>query len=160
MIGPLFSHNTGYGCATTDLLIQFWFIHCDIMSPFILHCFAFSLAGEWKVRNHWRGVDKLYGLYLLRHANGQMHVYLIASSIKIITQCNIFAMYRFKSASMVSSWDLRIYVFLGCDLPIQLLLKSLSIVCDDRLVDHFHHVLTTKYVAFTPVIYQYSCFFV
>ena len=41
-----------------------------------------------KVRNHWRGVDELYGLYLLCHANGLMHMYLIASSVKIITECN------------------------------------------------------------------------
>ena len=31
-------------------------------------------------------------------------------------------------------------MFLGCDLPIQLLLKSLSNAYDDRLVDGFHHV--------------------
>ena len=28
----------------------------------------------------------MYGLYLLHHANGQMHVYLVASSVKIITK--------------------------------------------------------------------------
>ena len=34
-----------------------------------------------------------------------------------------------------------ICIFLGCDLPIQLLLKSLSSTYHDRLVDHFHSVL-------------------
>ena len=32
------------------------------------------------------------GLYLLCHANGQMYVYMIVSSVKIINKCNDFAM--------------------------------------------------------------------
>ena len=40
-------------------------------------------------------------LYLLNHANCQMHGCLIASSIKIITK-GVVAVYRFKSARMVS----------------------------------------------------------
>ena len=55
------------------------------MSPFILPYLPFSFTGEQKVRNCWRSVDKLYGFYLLHHANGRTHVCLIASSIKIIT---------------------------------------------------------------------------
>ena len=39
--------------------------------------------------------------YLLCHANGQMHVYLIALSIKIITKHNVFAVYQFKPVKMV-----------------------------------------------------------
>ena len=35
----------------------------------------------------------MYGLYLLHHINGQMHVCLIASSIKIITKC-VAAVYQ------------------------------------------------------------------
>ena len=35
---------------------------------------------------------------------------------------------------------LSICVFLDCDLPIQLLLKSLSSEYDYRLVDLFHHI--------------------
>ena len=31
-------------------------------------------------------------------------------------------------------------MFLGCDLPIQLLLKSLSSAYDDRMVNRFRHV--------------------
>ena len=42
-----------------------------------------------KVKICRRGVDELYRLYLLRHANGQIHVYFIASSIKIITKHNV-----------------------------------------------------------------------
>ena len=48
----------------------------------------------------------MYGLYLLCYANGQMHVYLITSSIKLISSTSCFAMYQFKSARMVSCWDL------------------------------------------------------
>ena len=43
-------------------------------------------------------------------------------------------------------------MFLGCDLPIQVLLKLLSSAYDDRLVDSFHHVvihfINMKYVTF------------
>ena len=66
------------------------------MSPFILHCFSFSLTGErrWEIAKV--GVDELYGLYyLLRHAIAQMHVCLIASPIQIITK-HVVAVYLFK----------------------------------------------------------------
>ena len=76
------------------------------MSPFILPCLPFSLAGEWKgEKSLGRSVNELYGFYLLHHANGQTHVYLIASSVKIITKL-VAVVYGFKSASMVSCWDL------------------------------------------------------
>ena len=110
----------------------------------VLSFFIASLSlwlGKGKVRNHWRGVDELYGLYLLHRTNGQMQMYLIASSIKIINKRNVFAMYQFKSARTVLCWDLCICMFLGCNLPIQLLLKSLSSTYNDRLIDHFYHVL-------------------
>ena len=118
---------------------------------------------------------KLWVICTVHHANDQIHVYLLA-------------VYRFKSARMVSCWDLHckkcgviydtvkciphlfwcdchfhdvkyssiyftngvvwtlhllqcICLFLGCDLPIQLLLKLLSSLYSDRLVDHFLHVL-------------------
>ena len=64
-------------------------------------------------------------------------------------------------------------MFLGCDMPIQLVLSS---EYDDKLEDRFimyrFTLRTTKYVTlifmlehidlhiFLPVIYQYSCFFV
>ena len=41
-------------------------------------------------------------LSLLCHAYDQMYVYMIASSIKIIKKHNVFAVYRFKSARIVS----------------------------------------------------------
>ena len=59
-----------------------------------------------KSENHWRGINELYGLYLLHYTKGQMHIYLIVSSIKIITKHKFFAVYRFKSARMVSCLDL------------------------------------------------------
>ena len=52
-----------------------------------------------------------------------------------------------------------ICMFLGCDLPIQLQLKSLSSVFDDRLVDRFHHAQsqTMKFVAIPQLlIYMFS----
>ena len=51
-----------------------------------------------KVRNRSEEVSmKLYGFYLLRHANGQTHVCLIASSVKIIAIKRVAVMYGFKS---------------------------------------------------------------
>ena len=47
-IRPVFSHNTKYRCANTDLLFWLRFIHYTIVSPFILHCFSFSMTGEQK----------------------------------------------------------------------------------------------------------------
>ena len=54
-----------------------------------------------KVRNGRRDVDEMYNFYLLCHANGQIHVCLIVSSIKIIIKC-VDVVYQFKSARMVS----------------------------------------------------------
>ena len=62
------------------------------MPWWVLSSFLASLS-LWlvneKVRNCWRGVNELYSLCLLHYTNGQMHVCLIASSIKIINKCNI-----------------------------------------------------------------------
>ena len=41
------------------------------------------------MRSRWRGVDELYGLHLLRHINGQIHMNLIALSVKIITKGDV-----------------------------------------------------------------------
>ena len=41
------------------------------------------------------------GLYLLHYANDQMHMYMIASSVKIINKCDDFAVYWFKSARVI-----------------------------------------------------------
>ena len=54
---------------------------------FFIASLSLWLVNE-KVRKHWRGVDELYGLYLLGHPNSQMHVYLITSSIKSIAKLN------------------------------------------------------------------------
>ena len=119
-IGPVFSHNTGYWCATTDLLIRLRFIHCDIVGCFILHCFSFF----WLVNKRWEITKEVSincnGLYLLFHAKGEMHVYMVTWSIKFINKHNVFAMYQFKSAMMVSCWDLymcswaMIYQYICC----------------------------------------------
>ena len=58
-----------------------------MVSPFILPCLPFSLTGEQKGEKLLKRFDELYDLYLLCHANGQTHVCLIASSVKIITKC-------------------------------------------------------------------------
>ena len=47
-IWPVFSHNTESQCTNTDLLFQIRLINCTMVSPFILHCFFFSLSGKRK----------------------------------------------------------------------------------------------------------------
>ena len=106
----------------------------------LLFLFDWWMKSEKSLKRCWRIVRLIPHLYLLHHANGQMHVYLIASFVKIITmQAQCFAVYRFKSTRMVHV-EAYICVFLGYDLPIQLLLKLLSSTYGgNRLVDHFHH---------------------
>ena len=71
----------------------------------------------------------MYSFYLLCHANDQMHMCLIASSVRIITMhVAVAVVYRFKSARMVSVVLRLICVFFGCDMPIKLVLSS---ECDD-----------------------------
>ena len=47
-MGPVFSHNAEYRCANPDLLFRLRFIHCAMVSPFIIRCFSFSLTDYWK----------------------------------------------------------------------------------------------------------------
>ena len=55
--------------------------------------------------------------YYVTLANGQTHVCLIASSIKFLLSCTV--------SSHQEGFMLRlICMFLGCDMPIQLLLSS------------------------------------
>ena len=104
-IGPAFYHNTEYQHVNTDLLFRLRFIHCTMVTPFILPCCLSLWLVNKKVRNCWRDISELYSFYLLHHSNGQTHVCLIASSVKIITKC-VAVVYRFKSARMVSCWGL------------------------------------------------------
>ena len=69
-----------------------------------------------------------------------MHVYLIALSFKNFYQAYCFCCVPIQVSQ--GGFMLRLVcVFLGCDLPIQLLLKSLASAYHDRLVNHFHHAL-------------------
>ena len=90
---------TQFCCSDKYLSIAPWWV----LSSF-LACLSLWQVNE-KVRNRWRAADKLYSFYLLRHANGQTHVCLIASSVKIIIK-RVAVIYWFKSARMVSCWDL------------------------------------------------------
>ena len=137
----------------TDLLFRLRFIHCAMVSPFILPCLPFSLTGEQKGEKLLKRCQWIVLFYLLHHANGQTHVCLIASSVNIITK-RTAVMYQFKSARMVSVM-LRLIcdsssVFLGCDTPIQLVL-SCEYDDDWKIVSSCNdscHGLATKYVTF------------
>ena len=61
--------------------------------------------------------------YYITLVNGKTHVCLITSSVKIITK-HVSVVYRFKSAWMVSVKLRLICMFLGYDMPIQLVLSS------------------------------------
>ena len=138
-IEAVFSRNAGYHHATTDLLIQWRFIHCAIVSPFILHCFSSSLTGELK-NCQWIVMAYIYTCYVMLMA--KMYMYMIAWSIKIINKHNVFAMCRFKSAWMVSccnlyvsSWDV----------------ISQYSCCQNRYIYHMHttiiySLLTVHYI--------------
>ena len=103
-IGPVFSHNTE--CANTDLLFQLRFIHCAMVSPFILPCFPFSLAGKWKGEKFAGQVSRNCMAYTY-------YVTLIAKcmctwlhhSLKLLPSA-FFSVYRYKSARKISCWDL------------------------------------------------------
>ena len=64
-MGPVFSVNAEYQCATTDLLFQFWFICCAMLVPlsFVVSLSLWLIIEE--VRNHVSGVDKLLWLLLI-----------------------------------------------------------------------------------------------
>ena len=84
----------------------------------------------------------MYGIYLLGLTNGQIHVYLIALSVKI-NKPNIFQV-----LIQVNHTDfvLRlICMFFGYDLPIKGVLKWLSSTYDDRLVDHSYNLATNSH---------------
>ena len=139
-----------------------------MVSPFILPCLPFSLISEQKVRNRWRDVNKLYDFYLLHHVNGQMHVSLIASCVKIITK-HIAVVYRFKAARMVSCWDLYVCswaVICQYSWCYQVsmtvnwkIISSCTDSCHKPWNIHFMFERINLHV-FLPVIYQYRCFFV
>ena len=120
----------------------FW-LRCTFAPWWVFLSFIASLS-LWllneKVRSWLRGINELYDLYLLCRANGQVHVCLIASSIKIINKCNVLP---YTDSSQPRWFHIETYMYvLGLWFSIQLLLlKSLSSAYDDRLVDRFHYVL-------------------
>ena len=122
-IGPVFSHNTEYRLANTDLLFRLRFIHCTLVSPFILPCLPFSLTGERKgEKSLWRGVDELYGFYLLRHANAKCTCAWLHHPLKLLP---LSALLSCMDSSHQDGLMLRLVcMLLGYDMPIQLVLSS------------------------------------
>ena len=82
----------------------------------------------WLVNEKWDIIEEVLmncnGLYLLCHTNYQIHVYMIALSIKIYSKRNVLLCTNLCQPG----WFLLrfICVFLGCDLSKKLLLKWLS----------------------------------
>ena len=138
--GQFYSHNREYQRANTDLLFQIRFISCAIVSPFIIHYFLFSLSSEHKGEILWKRCRWIVWLILLCHANGQKHIYLIASSIKIIYKSNVLLC----TDSNQPKW-FHVETYL-CILGLRFADTAASKIIikhlyDDRLVDCFCHVL-------------------
>ena len=74
----------------------------------------------------------MYGFYLLRHYNGQMHVCFIASSV--IKRCCCVLIQVSQDGFMLRL----VCMFLGFDMPIQLVLSS----------EYVFTSRTTKYITF------------
>ena len=107
-------------CSNQDLSIVPWWV-----LSYFLASLSLWLMNE-NVRNCWRGVNELYGLYLLCYANGQMHLWLIALSVKSINKHNVFlCLIQVNQDNFILMLRL-IYMFLGYNLLIQLLLKSIT----------------------------------
>ena len=122
----------------TITLFQLRFIHCTVVSPFILHCLSFSLTVKWIGEKSLKDCQWIVTGYITSCKWPNAYMYMIALSVKIIqAQCFYHVLIQ------VSQDDLKLRlmcVFLGCDLLMQLLLKSLSSAYNDRLVDPFHHI--------------------
>ena len=114
------------------------YIHCAMVSSFILPCFPFFFDW-WMIR--WEITEEVlmnctyYVTLMAKYTCPWLHHLL-----KLLTSA------MFCCGPIQVNQDgfmLRLLCFsLGCDLPIQLLLKSLSSMHEDIwLVYHFHHVL-------------------
>ena len=114
------------------MLFRLIFKHCTMVSPFILPCLPFSLTDEQigeKSLKRCRWIVWLLFITSCKLMANCTCMCLIASSVKIITN-HVTIVDRFKLDRMVSCWDL----FLGCDMPIKLVLSS---EYDDSLEDLF-----------------------
>ena len=70
------------------------FIHCALVSPFILPFLPFSLTGERKdEKSLWRGVDELYSFYLLRHANAKCTCAWLHNPLKLLPLSTLLSCY-------------------------------------------------------------------
>ena len=150
-IGPTFSHNTEYRQAMQHRSVVpikiYPLSHDESLHP----CLLAFLFDWWMKR--WETAEEVSMnctsfTYYVMLINGQTHMCLIAPCIKIITE-HTAVIYRFKSARMVSVKLRLIWVFLGCDMPIQLVLSSdygdwkIASSCTDS-----RHRLAMKYVTF------------
>ena len=148
------------------MLFRLRFIHWVMVSPFILPCFPF-LFHWWMKR--WE-IDELYGLYYYIMQMAKYTWAWLHHPLELLTS-EMFCLVLIQVNQDGFMFRL-ICMFLGCDLTIQLILKSSTY--DDRLVDHFHYISVRCYeicnilylnkltymLFYLHVLYQYNCFFV
>ena len=140
-VGPVFFNNTEYWHAKTYLSFWLWYIHYAMVSPFA----SLSL---WLVNEKVRTITEEMSI------NCRALPYYITLMVK----CKFVWLYHllkllkstiFGHAPIQVNQDgfmfQLICIFLGCDLPIHLLLVLSSSAYNDRLVDHFYNVLPDSY---------------
>ena len=146
------------------------------MRPFILHCFSRSSSligerkGEKSLKKH-QWIVTAYS-YLLHPLMSKCMCTWLHHPLKLL-----ISTVSLPCTDSSQPWwfhvETYICMFLGCDLPIQLLLKWLSSTYNNRLADRFYNIRFTlptiqtmqhfmleqiDLVIFLPVIYQYSSF--
>ena len=134
----------------------------------VLSSFTASLS-LWlmnkKVRNRWRGVNVLYGLYLLHHTNGQMHVCSLHHPLKLLPSAHVLL-----SCTSQDGFMLRlICMFLGYNWPTHLVLLLKSLSRSTSFIMYWFtppnmnyitfYVWINRLTCFLPVVYLYSCSF-
>ena len=124
-IGPVFAHNTDYQQANTDMFFKLRFIHYTMVIPFILLATA-EVSINCMAYTYYITLMAKYVCSWLHHP------------LKLLTGTMFLpCMIQFRQDGFMLKL---ICMFLDSDLPIQLLLKSLSSEYNDRLVDGFHHI--------------------
>ena len=109
-------------CISFDLAIT------KLLPSMVLKPLLSFLFNWWMKRwDCWRGIDELYGLSLLHHTNGQTHVCLIASPVKIINKSNALPC---TDSSQPGWFQVETYVY-EC---------SWAVICAPAMLATFYHI--------------------
>ena len=142
-------------------MIWLQFIHCTIVSPFILCCFSISLTGERKgeiLLKKCRWIVRLIHTYYVTLMAKYMCTWLHHPLKLLPSTCFCHVPIQLNQDGFMLRF---LCIFLDGDLPRQLLLESLLGSYSDRLVDVFimywFKSWTMKYVTFYTWINRFTC---